>query len=225
MTNSLDVIKASHDLNGDPDSLQKYYQKWASEYNSDVANEDYLGPDIIATLADLAIKGYLDTRKSELQVLDAGCGTGLAGVALNRARFNIIDGNDLSQAMIDQARRTNAYRLLEGGVDLDSGKLSSPHALYDLVVCCGVFTLGHVSPYAMYSLANYTKIGGILIVSTRNSYLRSTEFKSVSAQICKAGILELLAQVEDASYITEERAHYWLYRVRRNDAPPPHTPR
>jgi predicted TPR repeat methyltransferase len=69
-------------------------------------------------------------------VLDLGCGTGLCG-QLIRPHADAVDGVDLAQAMVEQARASGAYRRVEQGDLL--GFLRAQTELADLVIAADVF--------------------------------------------------------------------------------------
>ena len=69
--------------------------------------------------------------------LDLGCGTGLMGVALEGACTRL-DGVDLSPRMLERARETGAYRVLEEGDLLDCLARQETGAI-DLVTAADVF--------------------------------------------------------------------------------------
>ncbi|MDR7096233.1 tetratricopeptide repeat protein [Hydrogenophaga laconesensis] len=69
-------------------------------------------------------------------VLDLGCGTGLCG-QLIRPHADAVDGVDLAQAMVEQARASGAYRRVERGDLL--GFLRSAEEPADLVIAADVF--------------------------------------------------------------------------------------
>jgi len=69
-------------------------------------------------------------------VLDLGCGTGLCG-QLIRPHADAVDGVDLAQAMVEQARASGAYRRVEQGDLL--GFLRSQNEPADLVIAADVF--------------------------------------------------------------------------------------
>ena len=77
-------------------------------------------------------------------MLDAGCGTGLSGIALRDAvgPATVIDGIDISTGMLEVAGKAGAYRTLTPAnlaevleIDTDT---------YDAVTCIGTLTAGHV---------------------------------------------------------------------------------
>lgn len=69
-------------------------------------------------------------------VLDLGCGTGLCG-QLIQPHAGAVDGVDLAQAMVEQARASGAYRRVEQGDLL--GFLRSSNEPADLVIAADVF--------------------------------------------------------------------------------------
>ncbi|WP_245515086.1 class I SAM-dependent DNA methyltransferase [Jiella endophytica] len=212
MSNSESTIHASHELDGDTGKLEKYYADWASRYDDDVRSEEYGGPAAIASMALMMAESYLGRSPKTVRVLDAGCGTGLAGIELKAKGFSKIDGFDLSEEMCDIARETGVYDKLAANVDLNVEAEPVFEEKYDLVVCCGVFTLGHVEPVGLRRLASYLNDGGYLVASTRKSYYDGSDFESETARIEADGILERVSTLKDAVYIAEEGAHYWIYR-------------
>ena len=217
-SNSFKSIKTSHKLDGDSKKLKVYYDKWANNYDTDVGNEQYEAPAFISDFAAFIARAYLRQPFKNISVLDAGCGTRLVGVHLKKRGFQQVDGFDLSPEMTDCAKETGAYGELRSGVDLNQDQPNPLGKTYDLLVCCGVLTLGHVEPESLGRLATYLAPGGCMIISTRNSYLDDGAFEKVSEQLENDGVFESLTCAPDAWYIEEEGAHYWVYR-KKEDAP------
>ncbi|PBB89224.1 methyltransferase type 11 [Mesorhizobium sp. WSM3864] len=206
-------IKESHALDGDTDRLAKYYRRWVDSYELDVEREHYCGPVIVAELTGALQTAYVDRVRAATKILDAGCGTGLVGIELERLGFRSIDGFDLSEAMVEKARGTGVYRDVRGNVDLNSSLVGYPDASYDMTVCCGVFTLGHVRPEGLRELARVTRPHGLVVVSARKSYAEATSFGDEVLRLEEAGVLESLQCLNDGRYLEEEGAHYWALRV------------
>ena len=83
------------------------YESWAETYNLEVADEnDYQQP---SRCADALLKLL---TPGDLPVLDVGCGTGLAGIALKESGYKVVDGCDFSQAILERADATGVYRRL-----------------------------------------------------------------------------------------------------------------
>jgi 2-polyprenyl-3-methyl-5-hydroxy-6-metoxy-1,4-benzoquinol methylase len=118
-------------------------------------------------------------------------------------------------------RQTGAYQSLISGCNMLQRIPAYEESQYeandtlpsDVTVCCGVFTTGHVPPIALRELIRITQPGGVVIVSTMNSYYETTEFKSVYQRLQQAGHIKLIDCVMDAPYLAEEGAHYWAFEV------------
>lgn len=147
-------IKDSHALDGDAGRLAQFYRGWASSYDLDVGRNGYWGPMIVAELAAAVQTAYLARHRAATAILDAGCGTGLVGAELESLGFRVIDGFDLSEEMVEKARQTRVYRHVQGDVDLNRLPSEYFSASYDITVCCGVFTLGHVGPDGLRDLGS-----------------------------------------------------------------------
>jgi len=214
---SFDAIKEALTLSGDPERIQEYYDKWAVAYNRDVSNEKYAGPEYIVNFL-ASLKGddelkVIDASNRNIQILDAGCGTGLVGIILKQKGYQYIDGCDLSEGMVEKARSTGAYDILESGINLTKRNEAYEDNQYNVTVCCGVFTLGHVPPTAMSELIRITKPGGWVVASTRKSYYDNTNFQEVCDTYQQEGKVKLVKHIKDGPYIAEARAHYWAFVV------------
>ncbi|ESZ31339.1 class I SAM-dependent methyltransferase [Mesorhizobium sp. L2C066B000] len=206
-------IKDSHVLDGDVGRLAHFYRGWASSYELDVGRDGYCGPRIVAELAGAVQTAYLANDRASIAILDAGCGTGLVGQQLKRLGFQVLDGCDLSEEMAQQARKTDIYRHVRGNVDLNRPLSDYSSATYDITVCCGVFTLGHVRPDALRELARVTRPSGFIIASTRKSYAEATSFEHEVRRLQDEGVLVTAQRLNDGKYIAEEGAHYWVFKV------------
>ncbi len=209
-----DAIKGAHGLDGNIDQLQTYYDEWAEAYDTDVSSEAYAGPRTISEFYDRIREAHdPSTSRANAKVLDAGCGTGLIGPILKEMGYKQIDGFDLSDQMIEVAKKTNSYEELLGSIDMNVKIEQYEDNEYDASLACGVFTLGHVPPESLNEMIRFTRPGGLIVVSTRKSYYNSTNFQDVVDQLEADGKVKLLEHLKDAPYITEEGAHYWAMQV------------
>ena len=108
--------------------------------------------------------------------------------------------------------RTNSLGL--AGLTPNLGEPPQPDWIgkYDVVLCCGVFTLGHVEANAIENLIPLCRPGGILLVSTRTSYYQSYGYQQASDALIESSQAELVKSYFDAPYTDDGDAHYWLYR-------------
>ncbi|MFT5219286.1 MAG: 2-polyprenyl-3-methyl-5-hydroxy-6-metoxy-1,4-benzoquinol methylase [Gammaproteobacteria bacterium] len=202
-------------LDGKVESVKKYYAKWSETYDLDVSSK-YIGTVLIGNiLTDFINSGesQLAVQKSAIQIADVGCGTGLVAKGLNDQGYTVIDGMDISPEMIVKARRLGIYRQLFDEVDINTPLRDEWREAYDVAICCGVFTLGHVQPEALYQLISLIRPGGLVVTSTRTAYYDATDYQRVSDQVESEGLVELKKCLKDAPYTDDGDAHYWIYEV------------
>ncbi|MCX5384445.1 class I SAM-dependent methyltransferase [Streptomyces sp. NBC_00083] len=209
MSNSFTNIKQSHVFFDDSPGLKTYYEDWATRYNGDLADQKWVAPRVAANFVHLLASAY---GSPESTIFDAGCGTGLVGSVLSTLGHYVIDGVDLSENMAAEAERTKAYRKVYGGVDLSVPVRDERLDQYDIVVSSGVFTLGHVRPTALLTLIEYARPDGLILVSTRGSYAAETGFEEFARSPEVTERARLQFTLEDANYIAEEGADYWVFR-------------
>jgi predicted TPR repeat methyltransferase len=102
------------------------FDNMAAAFDEKMAALNYCAPELLVT----AIAGQIEP-KGELEVLDAGCGTGLCGPLL-QPYARRLTGVDLSSPMIEQARQRNLYDELVAAELCEF--LSSSQNAYDLIV-------------------------------------------------------------------------------------------
>jgi predicted TPR repeat methyltransferase len=162
------------------------YEKWAENYNHDVTEEKYIAPK----LAGDCLKKNLASRNMEsLRILDAGCGTGLVGEQLAKHGAKQIDGIDLSLKMIEVARRSDIYQSLKEA-DL-SGPLNILTQSYDVVICIGTLTEGHVGPSAFDEFVRIIKPGGLVIATVRESVWQKNGYEAKVEALNEAGQVKM----------------------------------
>ena len=139
--------------------LEERYDEWAGEYDRDLREEfDWIAPRVTVALFDKYVA-------RDARVLDAGVGTGLVGECLNDAGYRDLHGIDLSEGMLDVARRKGIYRELRRmtlGEPLDFADDA-----FDAVISVGVFTTGHAPAHAFDELVRITGNGGYIFFSLK----------------------------------------------------------
>jgi len=143
------------------ESLESRYDTWAATYDSNHDQWGWRGPDLVVEAAFR----FATNLDGDSVAIDAGCGTGQAGVALRKAGWSgRLIGLDFSQGMLDVAASSGAYDELVKCSLLD---ISLPTDSADVVVSSGVFTHGHVGGEALSELCRVTKAGGVVTVTQR----------------------------------------------------------
>ncbi len=164
---------------GDQAELSRRYDAWAATYDHQLTDDlGYIGPRI-------AVDMLRERLPTEARILDAGCGTGLAGEALHAAGYRDIVGVDFSPGMLAEARSKAVYSAL---LEQD---LLAPVAFesdrFDAVVSVGVFTFGHVTAEAFDELIRVTRPGGLILFSVLVRFLESGGFRERLDALERAG--------------------------------------
>ena len=149
-SNKLDIYKLKTS-----EELLKYYQDWTdnNQYNKDMVDWNYTAPKETVSI----LKKYVFNKNSK--ILDAGCGTGLVGIELKKYGYSNIEGVDFSQNMLNLVPQS-IYKKIEK-IDLNKA-LKFKDNIYDVIMCVGTFTYGHVKPQALDELIRITKNKGFI---------------------------------------------------------------
>ncbi|NEX22681.1 methyltransferase domain-containing protein [Thiorhodococcus mannitoliphagus] len=113
----------------DNDCIQQLYERFSSFYESNMLEElDYQAPQRLAALI-----AELMGERAGLEVLELGCGSGLAGAEI-RGSCAHLTGIDLSSHMLDLARERGIYDALEQAEI--SAWLQACEGSFDLILAC-----------------------------------------------------------------------------------------
>ncbi len=127
-----------------PDLVAGLFDQYASKFDEHLVNHlNYRTPQL---LLDLLLKA-MGSSNSHFwpRAVDLGCGTGLMGPLL-RPHVQLLEGVDLSSAMVEKARERGCYDRLEVS-DLVSHLENSDSGKYDLLVAADVFVyIGDLKP-------------------------------------------------------------------------------
>ncbi|KXT15984.1 hypothetical protein AC579_9500 [Pseudocercospora musae] len=158
------------------------YEEWTENFNDDVLGE--AAPQLVAQ-AVIAANGRLDG-----EILDCGCGTGLAGLALfQQAGAKTIDG---SPKMWKIAEKTTVYPELVPG-DL-SKRIEKDGATYDVVTCVGTLTHGHVGPDpALKEFIRVTKKGGTVVATILDDIWKSHGYEAEVERLKEARKVDVVS--------------------------------
>lgn len=136
--------------------LQRLYIKRAQSWsNMSETSEFYKAPQLVANALF-----NLHTENNKIDMLDAGCGTGLVGL-LVKDIANKLDGIDISLPMLEQAKSKQVYDALFES-DLVTFMASNPNA-YDAITCSATLIhFGDLNP-ALHAASQALRPNGLFI--------------------------------------------------------------
>ncbi|XP_048225247.1 methyltransferase-like protein 27 isoform X3 [Perognathus longimembris pacificus] len=144
-------VEAAHGLT-DPAQKLCFYDRWARDYDQDVAALQYQAPR-------LAVDCLINTCPGlDLQslILDVACGTGLVASELQARGFLQLHGVDGSPEMLKQAQARGLYQKLSL-CTLGQEPLPSPEGTFDVVLIVGALSHGQVPCTVIPELLRVTK--------------------------------------------------------------------
>ena len=167
---STELLEGAYNLQTAEDNIN-YYKDFAQSYDDGFADAlGYQSPAIVAKVFKAA------ATPADAPIADIGCGTGLTAQALNAPKTTI-DGFDISDEMLDKARKKNIYRALY------NADLTQPHdqyfEQYGALISSGTFTLGHLGPKDLARLLRILKPNGLVCVTVNTAHFRDQEFDVV----------------------------------------------
>ncbi len=196
-----DILKRVSHL-GDGDSSRAIYDDWSDSYDAHLLDDfGYISPRVAAeALAETC-------GRFDIEVIDYGCGTGLVGAALRQAGFVSVDGIDISEGMLAQARAKDLYRNLFCG-DLTAA-IGLEDRVYDAAVCIGSMGAGHVGAQHVPELIRPLKSDGIFIVIMNGMYYETGGFEQAFRRLELDGVWRI-SRLEQFNYMTELERPGWL---------------
>jgi predicted TPR repeat methyltransferase len=202
------------------DDVRRYYDDLAASYDATLDSWGYAAPVHVAQL----VMAALDGSGGGLTVLDAGCGTGLAGQALRDAGFaGRLLGVDLSPSSVALAAERGIYdEVVEG--DLQGPLAYADHSV-DLVVCVGVLTYVPDVAGIWGEFCRVTRPGGMVALTQRHDVWAERRCDDVLHDLERRGRWAVLHLSPPSSYLPGNAAfgdeilvRYLVARVRARSA-------
>ncbi len=190
--------------------LEERYDEWANEYDNNIEG------DFGYVMPRMAAETFARFVSKDAKVLDAGAGTGLVGVELNRLGYSDIEAMDMSRGMLEEARAKKVYcafhQMTMGetlGLETDS---------YDAVIGVGVLTLGHAPAHSLDELVRVTKPGGCVAFTLRPDVYEQNGFRERQELLVSQGKWELVEVTDKFLGMPKGEPdvyfQVWTYRVK-----------
>ncbi|MBC2713127.1 MAG: tetratricopeptide repeat protein [Desulfosarcina sp.] len=136
--------------------VRQVFDRFANTFDEELQELGYQGPQVLAA----AITQEFNPEEKSLDVLDAGCGTGLCGPVLRRYARKLV-GVDLSPAMLDRARRLSVYDELVTA-ELTT-YLNDGSAAFDLIASADTMNYFGVLKPVLAAVARALRDGGCVV--------------------------------------------------------------
>ena len=184
-----------------------YYDNWTKkeQYNKDMVVWNYEAPQNTASLLS---KHAIDKK---IDILDAGCGTGLVGKELKKYGFNNLTGVDFSQDMLDLIP-TEIYHTVDL-IDLNE-PLKYKDNTFDALLCVGAFTYGHVKAHALNEFVRIIKNQGLICFTINEGIYKEYEFDKKIEELTTNSIWEII-ELSKSTYIVNKNIEAWLCIARK----------
>lgn len=157
------------------EDVEVYYDVWAKKYNEDLKNWQYHAPVEAAKL----LKNFIP---ESAKILDAGCGTGLTGIALREFGYTDIVGIDISRKSIILAEETGAYSSLQQH-DLQKQPFPFNIDAFDAVSCIGVLTYIEDLRSLFQEFGRIVRPGGYIVFTHREDLVKSFNYPKLLKEL------------------------------------------
>ena len=190
--------------------LEERYDEWANEYDNNIAG------DFGYVMPRMAAETFARFVSKDAKVLDAGAGTGLVGVELNRLGYSDIEAMDMSRGMLEEARAKNVYCDFHQMTMGETLELETDS--YDAVIGVGVLTLGHAPAHSLDELVRVTKPGGCVAFTLRPDVYEQNGFRERQELLVSQGKWELVEVTDKFLGMPKGEPdvyfQVWIYRVK-----------
>ncbi|MBM3559103.1 MAG: methyltransferase domain-containing protein [Alphaproteobacteria bacterium] len=142
------------------DYIAPFFDWYADTFEEVLVDHlDYRAPEMVAAALTRATDG-----NDALAVIDLGCGTGLAGIAV-RERCARLVGIDLSPQMLDKARARGLYEALQVAAITDVPALPRDGD-YDAAIAADVFVYVSDLALELAAVRRVLRPGGVFVFAT-----------------------------------------------------------
>ena len=162
----------------DQAQVDAFYDEWADSYDAEVLDYGYASPRRCAqALAQFA--------PLNVPVLDFGCGTGLSGMALRDAGFHVIDGVDINENMLLQAKKRSVYRKVYKSNPIQPFDFSNE--TYGAIIAVGVISHGAGSAGLLAQAVHTLPKNGVLCFSYNDHTVQDVAYTDALQSVLDQG--------------------------------------
>jgi len=184
-----------------------YYDNWTKkgQYNKDMVIWNYEAPQNTASLLN---KHAMDKK---INILDAGCGTGLVGKELKKYGYSNLTGVDFSQSMLDLIP-LGIYHTIDL-IDLNE-PLKYEDNTFDAIMCVGTFTYGHVKAHVLNEFIRIVNYQGLICFTINEGIYKEYEFDKKIDELSTNNKWEII-EFSKSTYIVNKNIEAWLCIARK----------
>ena len=166
-----------------PEATRQLYDDWAENYEKAHQN---MGGYLAPTRCAEALARFVTDRSAG--VLDVGCGTGLAALALRELGFSAIDGTDISPGMLKAAaKKPGLYRALYQGDLNDPLPIQRDDIRH--AVAAGVLSPAHAPASCIRDVIELLPQEGCFSFSLNDHSLEDPEYQATIDELVSAGVV------------------------------------
>lgn len=194
------------------EEVEDYYNNWAKDYDKNIRDWKYDAPEVAAQM----LRKYSEVDGT---VCDAGCGSGLTGVALKQEGFNSIIGFDLTPDFADVAKEKKVYDDVHL-VNMHDRPFRYGDNEFANLICIGTLTYIENVPAVLREFARITKPGGMVIFTHRTDMIDAPEYQKDLKAIETDGVWKEVYVSEPKPYLPGNedfsdkiKIVYYAYRV------------
>lgn len=194
------TVERDYDTFAETGSYDETFDEWG-----------YVGPETAAAI----LQNYVPKQS---RILDAACGSGLTGTALNNLGYRNIEGIDISSSLLELAEQTGAYRTVQR-VDMQSFPLPFDDGEFDAVNFIGALTYFETDEI-LRELCRIVRSGGHVVFSQRADIMRDQNYGGKLARLENDGLWKRIFGTEPMPYLPNHpeygediKVQYFVYEV------------
>lgn len=171
--------------------VEKEYDTLAQVYEENMQSWNYSVHHSAAELMEKFVA-------TDGEILDIGCGTGLAGQALKEKNYQTITGIDISQKSLNIAKGKNIYIALKK-TDIQQ-ELPFQNNKFDGIICTAVMTnIGN--PEILYEFWRLVKPGGHVVFTNREDIHFERKFNFALEKMELEGVIKQVYLSSPKAYL------------------------